>query len=218
MRNIIHLLLCIIIIGCQSIIENTDQETNLVKAEKQRVDNSSDIQTDEGELSIVEREKKQIDKVLLQFFKLIVLEQIRPEFSLNEKNYLQIDIDKYLRQLDSIDLFDSSFYLAEQKRLQPCIDDLDTMQATINEANDGIWAPRTCFSDYLYWLNAQDEPESYSFSMDYLEKDNAVVIMKFLSIYDGKSEVWDNVKIRITLNKKDNEYKIAGAEMINLNK
>lgn len=140
-----------------------------------------------------------IKKTISIFYNEIVLQKISPEVVANIGGYYEVELSSYVHKLDSLNIFDSSFIESEKLRLQPCIADLNKMKASENDDYDGIWQPRSCFSDYLYWLNAQDEPDDFEITEGNSIDNQFEAIVQFVSINDGKKGYWDYSQLKINL-------------------
>lgn len=164
-----------------------------------------------------EKTKEKVDATVMIFFKEIALGNISPEWTINSKGYYQVNMSSYFKKLDSLNIFDSSFYEDESIRMKPCIDDLEKMKVKKDDNYDGIWEPASCFADYMYWLNAQEEPESYEITKGKIDNDTIKIEVKYVSIYGAKTTYWDNVLLNIELIEKRNRLLISKASIVNLN-
>ena len=219
MKQLISSVLFIItLLACQSTTKENYQREN--QSEKEIIadtfKNSASEQTEpilsKNPFSKIEQK---IDSVILIFFTNIVLERILPTIKISPKGYYQVDMASYLNELDSIGIFDSLFYQNEIKRMNKCIAELEQMKAPKGIDKAGIWTPQSCFPEQMYWLNAQDEPESYKIvSGKILDPKTFSVDVEFISFYDGQEFPWESCSLKVGLVYVNNSFLISSATVI----
>ena len=126
----------------------------------------------------------------------------------NDSGYVVLDVQGYRQYLDNLNIFTQDFVIGELGRVSDCEHALLELKY-VGDMDLG-WAPRACsFFDYLYWVQSQEKPSTYTTSkMQFDEADRGSCDMKF--VYSSEAELPTSglVTLIITYRLQANEWRI----------
>lgn len=116
-----------------------------------------------------------------------------------------LDTARYFKQLRNLNAISEKFILKEKERLKACADFMATVDYADYDAADAYEYDEYCQEFYyMYWINAQDTPDS--FSTRNIKKSNAHSATLDIYVNYGKT---DEKLATVHLEKENNFWKIT---------